>query len=58
MDYVNNAAECESRKHKVVAKQKNGYKYYECHDCGVVYHEAGVEILWGSNAKEMENLTE
>lgn len=39
---------CERQGHKVFLKMKDGYKWYECHDCGVVYHESGVEILWGT----------
>lgn len=57
-DYVIYATECQLKKHKVISKQKDGYKFYECHNCGVVYHEAGVDILWGVNTKEMEELTQ
>lgn len=51
-DYVRFATECELHKHKVIKKQKNEYKFYECHTCGVVYDESGVHILWGTTKVE------
>ena len=55
-DYVIYATECELHKHNILCKEKNGYKYYECHTCGVVYHESGIDILWELNSKEMQKL--